>query len=86
MNVDAFLEELVEKLAAKVAARIENRPVSQPSNWLGTEEAAKYLGVTERSLQKWREKNVGPKFSRVGPRLVRYAKLDLDAFVARKRG
>ena len=51
----------------------------------GERDAGKYLGgerhpVSERTLQRWRLEEVGPKFLKLG-RLVRYRKSDLDRWV-----
>ena len=34
--------------------------------------AAQALGTTERTLESWRLKGIGPEFVRMGGRLVRY--------------
>jgi excisionase family DNA binding protein len=44
-------------------------------------EAATYLSVQQRTLQKWRQIGGGPRFVKLG-RVVRYRKGDLDEFVA----
>jgi excisionase family DNA binding protein len=45
--------------------------------------AARYLGVGESTLRFWRAngEGEGPKYFHAGPRLVRYRKADLDAWV-----
>lgn len=43
-------------------------------------EAANYLNVSTSTLAKWRLRGVGPAFRKVGPKLVRYDYVDLDAF------
>ena len=48
---------------------------------LATErEAADFLGVTTRALQKWRGTGSGPKFVRISSRCVRYRRRDLIAW------
>lgn len=47
---------------------------------LTTEEAAKYLRVTSRSLIRWRINRLGPPCIRM-PRHVRYRRADLDAWL-----
>ena len=42
--------------------------------WLSPEVAAKYLDT-------WRFKGKGPAFKRVGQRMVRYRRSDLEAFM-----
>jgi len=43
-----------------------------------TLEAAQYLAVTPNTLEHWRVAGLGPRFLRVGKRLVRY---DPDAIL-----
>jgi hypothetical protein len=43
--------------------------------------AAEVLGVSVRTLEKWRLTGQGPRFIRLG-RAVRYALADLEAFAA----
>jgi predicted DNA-binding transcriptional regulator AlpA len=40
-------------------------------------EAADFLGVTTRALQKWRATGTGPRFVRISGRCVRYRRRDL---------
>lgn len=47
--------------------------------FLKTPEAAAYLGLSPRSLEHWRYKGKGPRYSRLG-RAVVYAVADLDEF------
>lgn len=49
---------------------------------LTPKEAAAFLKVAEKTLEGWRCKGTGPKFSRLGRRLVRYAQSDLDSWTA----
>ncbi len=44
-------------------------------------EAAKLLGFSIRTLQKWRMSGDGPKFVRMSARAIRYRRQDLDAFI-----
>ena len=43
-------------------------------------DAARFLGVSARTLQAWRVHGGGPRYSKLG-RSVRYRQCDLDAFV-----
>lgn len=45
-------------------------------------EAARFLGYSERGLQNWRLKGVGPRFLRLNPRSVRYRLRDLEEWLA----
>ena len=48
---------------------------------LDEKQAATLLNVSVKSLQAWRYRGGGPKFVKIGRRLVRYAVDDLEAFV-----
>ena len=45
-------------------------------------EAAAYLRMAESTLAKLRCYGGGPRYSKVGPRLVIYDRADLDAYLA----
>jgi predicted DNA-binding transcriptional regulator AlpA len=47
-----------------------------------TPEAARYLGISESTLNKTRLTGDGPPFVKVTPRAVAYRKADLDAWLA----
>jgi excisionase family DNA binding protein len=48
---------------------------------LTTRQAATYLGVSPRTLEDWRFRGGGPVFRKIGRRIVRYQRTDLDAFL-----
>ncbi len=48
---------------------------------LSTVDAAALLDISPRTLEGWRLRNTGPKFSRLGPRIVRYVRGDLVAWM-----
>jgi len=48
---------------------------------LTTEQAAAYLGTTQRTLEGWRYEGAGPMFVKLRGRMVRYRPSDLQAFV-----
>jgi len=52
----------------------DNKPISQ-------KEAAKLLGVTERIMQSWRFRGIGPRFIRMGVKCVRYKPLELTQYL-----
>jgi predicted DNA-binding transcriptional regulator AlpA len=54
---------------------------SLPLPFLRTPEAARFLGLSYRTLEKHRMAGTGPKYSKVGARVV-YAVQDLKAWVA----
>jgi len=47
--------------------------------------AAVYLAVARKSLERWRSLGIGPPFVRIGVRGVRYARDDLDLYIAAQR-
>jgi excisionase family DNA binding protein len=49
---------------------------------LTTHEAASYLRLSHRTLERLRVSGLGPKFIRAGGRAVRYRQSDLDEWVA----
>ena len=53
--------------------------------YLTTAEAALYLGLPARTLQRYRIAGEGPAFHRFGGR-VRYRRSDLDAWAAEEGG
>jgi excisionase family DNA binding protein len=50
-----------------------------PRRWLGRDEAAKYLGISPRTLQRWTSERDLPSV-RIGE-VVRYDIRDLDEFM-----
>ena len=52
--------------------------------YLSTREAADYLGLSARTLDRYRVSGDGPVFHRFGGR-VRYLRSDLDAWAAKRR-
>jgi DNA-binding transcriptional MerR regulator len=44
--------------------------------------AAKYLGVSLRTLQSWHERGIAPKSIKYPSGARRYRKADLDAYIA----
>ena len=51
---------------------------------MSTREAAAYLGLSPRTLDRYRVNGAGPAFHRLGGR-VRYRRADIDAWVAERR-
>jgi len=56
-------------------------PTPLPKKILSTSEAASFLRVSSRTLEKWRTYGGGPQFSRLGTRVV-YSAEHLEAFAA----
>ncbi|MBR0682057.1 helix-turn-helix domain-containing protein [Roseomonas eburnea] len=53
-----------------------------PPRYLRTPEAARFLGLSGRTLEKHRTYGTGPRYSKLGGRVV-YAVTDLQAWVNR---
>ena len=53
-----------------------------PPRYLRTPEAARFLGLSGRTLEKHRTYGTGPRYSKIGGRVV-YALTDLQAWVNR---
>jgi len=49
---------------------------------LTTEQAADYLGVSTRKLEKLRSEGGGPKYSKLGYRTIRYRPAALEAWIS----
>jgi len=62
--------------AATHAAKTINQ-----ENALKPELAAKYIGVSEATLRLWRSHGEGPPYFRAGEKLIRYRRVDLDAWI-----
>ncbi|MFN8831630.1 MAG: helix-turn-helix transcriptional regulator [Labrys sp. (in: a-proteobacteria)] len=53
-----------------------------PPRYLRTPEAARFLGLSGRTLEKHRTYGTGPRYSKIGGRVV-YALADLQSWVGR---
>jgi excisionase family DNA binding protein len=47
-------------------------PTSSERRWLKPDEVARLLGVSTRTLRRWREAGTGPAWRRLSYRTVRY--------------
>jgi predicted DNA-binding transcriptional regulator AlpA len=59
-------------------------PSSAPSRYLPPEEAARFLGLSKRTLAKYRVVGGGPVYAKLGRRVV-YALDDLQDWADRRR-
>jgi predicted DNA-binding transcriptional regulator AlpA len=57
---------------------------SHQQEYVRTRDAARYLSLSHRTLEKLRVTGAGPQYFKMG-RAVRYAISDLDAWLARNR-
>ena len=58
------------------------RAANLPPRYLRTQEAARFLGLSERTLEKHRTYGTGPAYRKLGGRVV-YAVDDLEAWAER---
>ena len=77
--------EVVREIAARIAGELSNQP-SHWSPWFTPKDAAAYLSMSLRGLEDMRARGEGPKFAKVGSRLVRYHRADLDAWLQSNGG
>ena len=61
-------------------------PLPNPGDYVSTDQAARILGVSRQSMCNWRWKRQGPRFHKIGARLVRYHRADLASFAAGESG
>ena len=52
-----------------------------PGDLLTETEAAMIIGASVQTLRNWRWKDKGPRYRKVGARMVRYYRADLQAFI-----
>lgn len=45
-----------------------------------SKEVADYLKVSEKTLENWRKRGTGPRFSRLGV-LIRYQRVDVEQYL-----
>ena len=64
---------------------LEERTDRKRGSFLTTRQAADFLGVSPRSLEKWRLMGRGPAYRKFAGRLVRYEVGDLDEFAGDRR-
>lgn len=57
-------------------------PVLQPGDLVDEAEAAAILGVSRQTIANWRWRGCGPRYRKIGQRLVRYHRSDLGKFAA----
>jgi hypothetical protein len=59
---------------------VENSP-----EFLLTQELARQLRLSDRSLELWRRSGVGPPFLRISPKRVVYRREDVEAWLSARR-
>ena len=61
-------------------------PLPTTGDLLDEKEAAAMLALRVATLRNWRALRKGPRFVKIGQRLVRYRRADLEAFIAGDAG
>lgn len=52
-----------------------------PADLLSELEVSASLKISPQTLRNWRAKGEGPRFVKIGKRVVRYRRSDVDAFI-----
>jgi hypothetical protein len=73
----------IDDIVRRVVARVKDELVAP--EWLTPDQAATYCGLTARGLEDLRYRKAGPVASKVGGRIVRYRRADLDAWLVAGR-
>jgi predicted DNA-binding transcriptional regulator AlpA len=60
---------------------VDRSTASEAQNTFTTPAASRYLGVSAATLRFWRANGGGPRFYRAGDRLIRYRRVDCDAWI-----
>lgn len=68
-------------MQAETTATPQSTAGFKPGDLVDEREAAAILGCALMTLRNWRWKHEGPRYRKVGRRLVRYAQADLVAFI-----
>lgn len=68
-------------LQSPVVPAPQSTAALNPADLLDENEAAASLNVAVQTMRNWRWKGEGPRYVKVGARLVRYRRGDLDAFI-----
>ncbi len=69
-------------IVADPIAAVMDQVEAQLPRLLTPQEVAAMLGLTERTLERWRITGEGPRYSKLSRSTVRYLREDVAAFVA----
>ncbi len=69
--------------ASPSPARPDQRAASAPAN-VDTRRAAELIGMSKRTLEKWRSEGTGPPFLKLGRRVL-YSVADLEEWLRSRR-
>lgn len=78
LDPKTLVADAVRETLAAVAERPE---LIERREWYAPDEAGEYLRLSEKTLENMRTRREGPAYSRVGHRIVRYRRADLDAWL-----
>lgn len=80
------LDVVVSELQATLADTIEKLSAARerPPRLLKENEAARYMGISGRTLRDWRDKGIGPDYLKLegGEKTIRYDILTLDQYIS----
>ena len=65
-------------------AIVRHAPIGQISR-VTTKVASQMLGVSIRTLEDWRSKGIGPKFVKIGQKVLRYEIEEINRFIDKGR-
>lgn len=69
---------MLERNLKEISMTVQSRVLPEWPEWQSEETAARYIDTSPNTLNAWRTRGKGPAFKRIGQRLVRYRKQDLD--------
>lgn len=72
---------IAEAVRETIAAVIECPDLLERREWFTPSEAGEYLRLSEKTLENLRLRSEGPAYSRLGHRIVRYRRTDLDSWL-----
>lgn len=82
---EAVREELAPMIREAIEAALANHGAAQgDGEYLSTAQAAERLGLARATLEGWRALGKGPRYRKLGRRVV-YARADLDVWANEQR-
>ena len=82
LAIDDAVRTSLERHLASLFQQPAPSPDPQDDSRLSTDKAAKLLGISPITMSIWRCQGTGPRYDKIGGRLVRYRRSDLEAFVS----
>ena len=76
--------EFLASAAPNISGNQGGKPMIENANYMNTREVAAFLGLSPRTLDRYRVSGAGPKFHKFGNR-VRYLRFDVEAWAAERR-